>query len=173
MLYRNCLQHQRNDSGKLDKIIFTSNFLLYTGQNLKQLISIFYLQYIHSARDLFDQRLIPDYSSIGEHHQRKHSHFSDWLKLSNTKTQFLNYKILNLRYAWLGKSWLKSFLSSVDSKKVFFRSALCPQITMVPTQLSICLLFVPRTPHHRVFKISSSSTHTIGLNGRNVSPLIG
>ena len=77
---------------------------------------------------------------------------------------FFQDENINLRYAWLGKSLLKSFLSSIDSQKVFLRSALCPQITMVPTQLSICLLFIPRNPHNRVFKISSSSsTHTIGL----------
>ena len=81
--------------------------------------------------------------------------------------EILQKKNIFPRYAWLGKSWMKTFISSVDSQKVFLRSALCPQITMVPTQLSICLLFVPRNPHNRVFKISSSSTHTIGLNGRN------
>ena len=88
-------------------------------------------------------------------------------ELINELPNFFGIFNINSKYAWLGKSWLKSFLSSVDSQKVFLRSALCPQITMVPTQLSICLLFVPRNPHNRVFKISSSSTHTIVLNGRN------
>ena len=75
--------------------------------------------------------------------------------------------MINLRCAWLWKSWFKSFLSSVNSQKVFLRSTLSPQITMAPTQMSICLLFVPTNPHNRVFKISSKSTHTIGLNRRN------
>ena len=70
------------------------------------------------------------------------------------KVGFLYVYIINVRYAWLGKSWLKSFLSSVDSQKVFLRSALCPQITMVSTQLIICLLFVPRNP-----QIGSSKFH--------------
>ena len=37
---------------------------------------------------------------------------------------------------------------------------------MVPTQLSLCLLFVPMNPHNRELKKSSSSTHTIGLKKR-------
>ena len=57
-----------------------------------------------------------------------------------------------------------SFLSSVDFQKVLLGSGLYPQNTMVPTQLSLCVFFVPRTHRNRFFIISSSSTHTIGLN---------
>ena len=42
-----------------------------------------------------------------------------------------------LKYDWLGNSWLKSVLSSVDSQKVLLRPRIYPQITMVPTQLSL------------------------------------
>ena len=73
-----------------------------------------------------------------------------------------------LGYAWLGNSLLKSVLSLTDSQKVLLRSFLYPHITMIPMQLSLCLLFVPRNPDNRIFKISSSSTHTIGLNRKKM-----
>ena len=41
---------------------------------------------------------------------------------------------------------------------------------MVPTQLSLCLLLVPMNPHNPVLKISSSSTHTIGLKKKEDCP---
>ena len=80
------------------------------------------------------------------------------------KNIFFSKEIINLRYAWLGSSWLKSVLSSVDSQKIFLRSSLYPQITMVDTHLSLCLLFVRRNPHNRVFKTSSSSWGCCRMN---------
>ena len=66
------------------------------------------------------------------HETRTHTIGNFLLPVSN----FRNHKF---KVCLVGNSWLKSFLGSVGSQKVFLQSTVYPQITTVPTQLRICL----------------------------------